>query len=129
MKEKLQLAPNNPSAWNYLRGCVSVSVRPSSPPLTLYTHSLLKVTSTPLASFASFAAPFAVPPPSVPSDASSTSTTSDSDADDKPSLPAFLAIEFLADACAEEAAKGKVAEKGLEAAAVSLCSGELGEWG
>ncbi|KAL8283929.1 hypothetical protein RQP46_005361 [Phenoliferia psychrophenolica] len=103
VKSKLQLAPNNPSAWNYLRG-------------------LLKTTSTPLASLTSFVAPFAVPPASASSE-SDTSSSSDSTfasaADDgKPSLPAFLAIEFLADACAEEAVRGKEQEKGVEAAAL-----------
>ncbi|KAK4703335.1 protein farnesyltransferase/geranylgeranyltransferase type-1 subunit alpha, partial [Phenoliferia sp. Uapishka_3] len=96
VKSKLALAPNNPSAWNYIRG-------------------LLKTTSTPLASLVPFVAPFAIPP--TP-DSSSSSDSSASETDSKPSLPAFLAIEFLADACAEEAVKGKAVEKGKEAAAL-----------
>ena len=85
-------------------------------------HSLLKTTSTPFATLTPFVAPFAVPPLPPSSDTSSDATASSDaelDSDRKPSLPAFLAIEFLADACADEAAAGHVKEKGVEAAAVS----------
>ncbi|GAA6051353.1 hypothetical protein JCM3770_004497 [Rhodotorula araucariae] len=76
-KEKLAISPNNPSAWNYLRG-------------------VLARLSMPLSSVAPFATPLALnTPSSMPAPEPPVSEKAD--------LPAFLAIEFLADAAAEEA--------------------------
>ncbi|GAA5903693.1 hypothetical protein JCM6882_003388 [Rhodosporidiobolus microsporus] len=97
-KEKLALSPNNPSAWNYLRGILTR--------LTL-----------PLSTCTAFARPLALnDPASVP--AAEPAVSEDAE------LPAWLAIEFLADAAAEEAKKGEGKEKGekAEEAAAPLSS-------
>ncbi|ORY92535.1 hypothetical protein BCR35DRAFT_285887 [Leucosporidium creatinivorum] len=94
-KTLLSLAPNNPSAWNYLRGILS--------------HSHL-----PLSSLTPFVTPLALnTPASMPADEPPVS--------DKAELPAVGAVEWLADAGAEEAEKEGTEggrEKGVEAAAL-----------
>ncbi|GAA6027443.1 hypothetical protein JCM8097_007866 [Rhodosporidiobolus ruineniae] len=82
-KEKLALSPNNPSAWNYLRGVLT----------------RLRLPLTPLTAFAR---PLALNDPS-------SMPASDPQVSAQAELPAWLAIEFLADAAAEEA---KELEKG-----------------
>ncbi|BGP39772.1 CAAX geranylgeranyltransferase alpha subunit [Rhodotorula kratochvilovae] len=87
-KEKLAISPNNPSAWNYLRG-------------------ILTRLSLPLSSVAPFATPLALnTPSSMPASEPSVS--------DKAELPAFLAIEFLADAAVEEAREASRAREERE---------------
>ncbi|GAA6012890.1 hypothetical protein JCM10207_008367 [Rhodosporidiobolus poonsookiae] len=94
-KTKLALSPNNPSAWNYLRGA-------------------LTRLSLPLKTCTPFATPLALnTPTSMPPDEPQPSEDAE--------LPAWLAIEFLADAAAEEG-RGLEGEergkKGDEAAAL-----------
>ncbi|GAA5825676.1 hypothetical protein JCM11251_000335 [Rhodosporidiobolus azoricus] len=96
VKEKLALSPNNPSAWNYLRGILT-------------RLSMALTTCTP------FARPLALnDPSSMPSSEPAVSKDAE--------LPAWLAIEFLADAAAEEVKtlddEGKKVEKAEEAAAL-----------
>ncbi|BGP55277.1 hypothetical protein JCM8202_000648 [Rhodotorula sphaerocarpa] len=77
-KTKLAISPNNPSAWNYLRG-------------------VLKRLGRPLSTCSDFVKPLALnTPQSMPATEPSVS--------DKAELPAWLAIEYLADAAAEDAA-------------------------
>ncbi|TNY23470.1 hypothetical protein DMC30DRAFT_414158 [Rhodotorula diobovata] len=84
VREKLALSPNNPSAWNYLRG-------------------ILTRLSLPLSSLSAFVTPLALnTPASMPSSEPPVSESAE--------LPAYLAIEFLADAAAEEA-RGSGREK------------------
>ncbi|KAI5474636.1 protein farnesyltransferase/geranylgeranyltransferase type-1 subunit alpha [Pseudohyphozyma bogoriensis] len=103
VKTKLALSPNNPSAWSYLRG-------------------ILKFTSTPHSTLIPFVSPLA-------SLSSATPSTRPTETDGIPipaaaELPAYLAIEFLADACVEQAtklfstAKSEAEEKSAEAAAL-----------
>ncbi|GAA5953035.1 hypothetical protein JCM21900_005046 [Sporobolomyces salmonicolor] len=93
-KVKLAISPNNPSAWNYLRG-------------VLTRLSLPLTTAIPFATPLALNTPLSMPPnePAV---------------SEKAELPAWLAIEFLADAKAEEALKeeeeGSRKTKGQEAA-------------
>ncbi|GAA5945260.1 hypothetical protein JCM1841_000945, partial [Sporobolomyces salmonicolor] len=93
-KGKLAISPNNPSAWNYLRG-------------VLTRLSLPLTTAIPFATPLALNTPLSMPPnePAV---------------SEKAELPAWLAIEFLADAKAEEALKeeeeGSRTTKGQEAA-------------
>lgn len=103
-KSKLALAPNNPSAWNYLRGSVPRLLSPhvANPPHRILTH-----TTTPLSLLIPFVSPLAILS-SAPSAAAD-----DPPISDKAQLPAPLAIEFLADAMAQE---GR--EKGAQAAEV-----------
>ncbi|GAA5939445.1 hypothetical protein JCM3775_001714 [Rhodotorula graminis] len=77
VKEKLALSPNNPSAWNYLRG-------------------ILARLSLPLSSLSPFVTPLALNTPS-------SMPPTEPPVSDKAELPAFLAIEFLADAAAQDA--------------------------
>ncbi|BGO99526.1 CAAX geranylgeranyltransferase alpha subunit [Rhodotorula toruloides] len=76
-KEKLAISPNNPSAWNYLRGVLG---RLKQPPSTC----------------TAFVTPLALNTPSSLPDSEPAISS-------KAELPAWLAIEFLADAAAEEA--------------------------
>ncbi|KAM0746101.1 protein prenylyltransferase [Meredithblackwellia eburnea MCA 4105] len=96
-KEKLAISPNNPSAWNYLRG-------------------ILKRTSTPLSSLIDFVRPFTISPPSS---GSGSSFESEKEGESEvvenaggPTLPAPLAIEFLADALVESG-KGEEREEAI----------------
>ncbi|KZV95848.1 protein prenylyltransferase [Exidia glandulosa HHB12029] len=90
-KEKIALAPNNESAWNYLRG-------------------VLNRTKTPYATLRKFVEPYTVAHPAEP-----TSDVVDLD-NPRPApgaeLPCRLAIEFLADIC--EQAGGDEVPKALE---------------
>ncbi|GAA6060079.1 hypothetical protein JCM10212_003040 [Sporobolomyces blumeae] len=91
-KTKLAMSPNNPSAWNYLRG-------------------ILTRFSIPLSTVVPFATPLALnSPASMPPNEPTVS--------DKAELPAWLAIEFLADAKSEEAKKAGQRDAGEEAAAL-----------
>ncbi|GAA5928713.1 uncharacterized protein JCM15063_003948 [Sporobolomyces koalae] len=86
VKAKLALSPNNPSAWNYLRG-------------------VLKRVSIPLSSVVPFVTPLALnTPESMPPNEPPVS--------DKAQLPAWLAIEFLADAKLEQAQRSPASESG-----------------
>ncbi|GJN89140.1 hypothetical protein Rhopal_002114-T1 [Rhodotorula paludigena] len=90
-KEKLAISPNNPSAWNYLRG-------------------VLARLSIPLSSASPFATPLALnTPASMPPTEPAISPAAE--------LPAYLAIEFLADARAEEARAQERAQDEREKAA------------
>ncbi|GAA5861090.1 hypothetical protein JCM8547_008031 [Rhodosporidiobolus lusitaniae] len=93
VKTKLALSPNNPSAWNYLRG-------------------ILTRLSLPFSSVSSLARPLALnDPSSMPPNEPQVSKEAE--------LPAWLAIEFLADAAAEEVqglTKKEKKEKAEEAA-------------
>ncbi|KAK4051149.1 CAAX geranylgeranyltransferase alpha subunit [Microbotryomycetes sp. JL201] len=101
-KEKLAISPNNPSAWNYLRGVLD---------RTETSYSILLPFVEPLA---------LATPESMPSDEPVVSSSAE--------LPAFLAIEFMAD-CAYKLAKQQTDstlsqnEKAKEASALfsSLC--------
>ncbi|GAA5981886.1 hypothetical protein JCM10908_004655 [Rhodotorula pacifica] len=84
-KEKLAISPNNPSAWNYLRG-------------------ILKRLQRPLSTYSDFIKPLALnTPETVPA--------GDPPISEKAELPAWLAIEYLADAAAEDAAALKADEE------------------
>ncbi|KAM0787612.1 hypothetical protein ACM66B_003679 [Microbotryomycetes sp. NB124-2] len=99
-KEKLAISPNNPSAWNYLRG-------------------VLDRTETPYSGLLPFVEPMALATPeSMPSDEPAVSALAE--------LPAFLAIEFMADCAlrqANESDPSRKQEKAKEASALfsSLC--------
>ncbi|GAA5861936.1 hypothetical protein JCM3774_001358 [Rhodotorula dairenensis] len=80
-KEKLAISPNNPSAWNYLRG-------------------IMKRLQRPLSTYSDFVKPLALNTPA-------TVPAGDPAISDKAELPAWLAIEYLADAAAEDAAAMK----------------------
>lgn len=89
-KTQLAISPNNPSAWNYLRG-------------------VLTRLSIPLSTVVPFVTPLALnTPSSMPPNEPSVSP--------KAQLPAWLAIEFLADSKNQEAEKEKSRELGQEAA-------------
>lgn len=104
-KLKLALSPNNPSAWNYLRG-------------------VLTRTATPFTTLLPFVLPLTAPLPETPLIADGVTISEDAE------LPAFLAIEFVADTALIEArglflhaAKGEkekeeLDEKTAEAAAL-----------
>ncbi|GAA5878645.1 hypothetical protein JCM16303_002155 [Sporobolomyces ruberrimus] len=89
-KTQLAISPNNPSAWNYLRG-------------------VLKRLSIPLSSVLPFVLPLALnTPDSMPPNEPPVSHLAQ--------LPAWLAIEFLADAKSQEAESNGKKEVGEEAA-------------
>ncbi|GAA5971708.1 hypothetical protein JCM3765_007623 [Sporobolomyces pararoseus] len=89
-KTQLAISPNNPSAWNYLRG-------------------VLTRLSIPLSNVLPFVLPLALnTPDSMPPNEPPVSSSAQ--------LPAWLAIEFLADAKSQEAEKEKKKEIGEEAA-------------
>ncbi|KAI5115051.1 hypothetical protein M0805_007512, partial [Coniferiporia weirii] len=93
-KEKIALAPNNASAWNYLRG-------------------VLEHSGTPFASLEEFVMPFTVPAPSTGSEGADESVIDLENP--RPSaganLPCPAAIEFLADM--HEAAGGDDVSKAV----------------
>ncbi|GAA5829804.1 hypothetical protein JCM3766R1_001312 [Sporobolomyces carnicolor] len=89
-KAQLAISPNNPSAWNYLRGVLTRLAKP-------------------LSSVLPFVLPLALnTPESMPPNEPSVSASAQ--------LPAWLAIEFLADAKCQEAQVAKKKEIGEEAA-------------
>ncbi|BGP15832.1 hypothetical protein JCM10213_005684 [Rhodosporidiobolus nylandii] len=88
-KTKLAISPNNPSAWNYLRG-------------------ILARLSLPLSSIVPFAKPLALNDLSL-------LPSSEPEISKGAELPAWLAIEFLADAAAEEVGKLSGEEKKAKA--------------
>ena len=92
MKEKIALAPNNPSAWNYLRGA-------------------LEHTNTPFASLAPFVEPYTTTQPPTGADGDVV------DLDNPPpsagaQLPAVAALEFMADIYEKE--EGDATAKAVE---------------
>lgn len=91
-KEKIALAPNNPSAWNYLRGILD------------HTH-------TPWSSALDFATPYTQPQPPV----SSQEDVVDLDNPKPPTeavLPCAAALDFLAEAYAKEG--GEATKKAVQ---------------
>lgn len=129
-KLKLALSPNNPSAWNYLRGLASsipiTFFRQTSDLFEQKKNSVLTRTATPFTTLLPFVLPLTAPLPETPLIADGVTISEDAE------LPAFLAIEFVADTALIEArglflhaAKGEkekeeLDEKTAEAAAVSL---------
>jgi len=100
VKYKISIAPNNPSAWNYLRG-------------------VLEHTSAPLSSIEAFVVPY-TKPKSVNTLNSGESTPATDLDDPLPSaqadLPCTLAVEFLADIYVEKTSQGIDADESLKAA-------------
>lgn len=74
-KEKIALAPNNPSAWNYLRG-------------------VLDYTKTPLVELAPFVRMYTIPGPAAPPETMDLDNPAPTEG---AQLPAVDALEFLAD--------------------------------
>lgn len=96
VKQNISLAPNNPSAWNYLRG-------------------ILKQTKTPFPSLSSFVLPYTRPRnPNGPRDIVDLENPPPSEGAD---LPAVEAMEFLADILEEKGSESDVAR----AVEVRLC--------
>ncbi|KAF9045580.1 hypothetical protein BJ165DRAFT_1478352 [Panaeolus papilionaceus] len=88
VKQNISLAPNNPSAWNYLRG-------------------ILKQTKTPFPSLSSFVLPYTRPRnPNGPRDIVDLENPPPSEGAD---LPAVEAMEFLADILEEKGSESDVA--------------------
>ncbi|KAK4056797.1 CAAX geranylgeranyltransferase alpha subunit [Microbotryomycetes sp. JL221] len=97
VKGKLAISPNNPSAWNYLKG-------------------VLERTQTPMSTLLPFVECLALgTPESMPKEEPQVSRLAE--------LPAYLAIEFIADATAQQAKQQDSKDKAQEASALftSLC--------
>jgi len=120
-KEKISLAPNNPSAWNYLRGVLQKSSTPFAPLETfVITYTVPHPTDHASTEGKEFVPTFLSETPSHTSDAAlldaSALDAKDAVAEEtidlenpSPSetadLPCALAIEFLADIYLEQAAE------------------------
>lgn len=101
VKQNISLAPNNASAWNYLRG-------------------VLEFTKLPLSTVATFVQPYTVPLP--------TNIVDLVDVENPPpgsgaELPCVAAVEFLADVYEEEAQRESI-DKAVEVCVYSSCSSD-----
>lgn len=115
-KYKISLAPNNASAWNYLRGYNCYLNHFFIFDFSIICFSVLEHTSTPLSSIEAFVVPYTKSKSEKSEEPELAVDLDDPLPSPQAELPCALAVEFLADICVEKTSQGINADESLRLA-------------